>query len=62
MIKRKGKEEPEVTILQRSETVGDEDTSEGRNPDGKEIVQSLVDKIPDDVLERSRARKKKGGS
>ena len=62
VIKRKGKEEPEVTILQRSETVGDEDTSEGRNPDGKEIVQSLVDKIPDDVLEQTRARKKKGGS
>ena len=62
VIKKKGKEEPEVTILQRSETVGDEDTSERRNPDGKEIVQSLVDKIPDDVLERTWARKKKGGS
>ena len=59
VIEGKGKEEPEVTILRRSETVGDEDTSEERNPDGKEIVQSLVDKIPDDILERTRVRKKK---
>ena len=35
VIERKGKEEPEVTILRRSETVGDEDTSEERNPVGK---------------------------
>ena len=59
VIEGKGKEEPEVTVLRRSETVGDEDTSEGRNPDGKEIVQSLVDKVPDDVLERTRFRQKK---
>ena len=59
VIEGKGKEEPEVTILRRSETDGDEDTSEERNPNGKEIVQSLVEKIPDDILERTRVRKKK---
>ena len=59
VIEGNGKEEPEVTILRRSETVGDEDTSEERNPNGKEIVQSLVEKIPDDILERTRVRKKK---
>ena len=59
VIEGKGKEDPEVTILRKSETVGDENTSEERNPDGKEIVQSLVDKIPDDILERTRVRKKK---
>ncbi|XP_063727283.1 uncharacterized protein LOC134854855 [Symsagittifera roscoffensis] len=41
VIERKGKEEPEVTILRRSETVGGENTSGESNPDGKEIVQSL---------------------
>ena len=35
VIERKGKEEPEVTILRRSETVGGENTSEESNPDGK---------------------------
>ena len=59
VIERKGKEEPEVTILQRSETASGENTSEESNPDGKEIVQSLVDKIPEDILERTRVRKKK---
>ena len=59
VIERKGKEEPEVTILRRSETASGENTSEESNPNGKEIVQSLVDKIPDDILERTRVRKKK---
>ena len=59
VIGRKGKEEPEVTILRRSETDSGENTSEESNPDGKEIVQSLVDKIPDDILEWTRVRKKK---
>ena len=59
VIERKGKEEPEVTILRRSETASGENTSEESNPDDKEIVQSLVGKIPDDTLEPTRVRKKK---
>ena len=58
-IEGKGEEEPEVTTLRRSETVGGENSFEESNPDGKEVVQSLVDKIPDDILERTRVRKKK---
>ena len=54
----KGKEEPEVTILRRSEIVSDF-PSKVTNPDGKEVVQSLVEKIPDDILEQTRVRKKK---
>ena len=39
---------------------GSHDTAKGEsNPEGKEIVQSLVDKIPGDILERTRVRKKK---
>ena len=58
VIEGKGKEEPEVTILRRSETVGGENSLEESNPDGKEVVQSLVDEIPEDILERTRVRKK----
>ena len=58
VINEKGKEEPEVTILRRNETVGGEDSLKEKS-DGKEVVQSLVDKIPDDILERTRDRKKK---
>ena len=59
VIEGKGKEEPEVTILRRSETVGGENSLEESNSNGKEVVQRLVDKIPDDILERTRVRKKK---
>ena len=59
VIQEKGKEEPEVTILRRSEIVSDENTSKVTNPDGKKVVQSLVEKIPDDILEQTRVRKKK---
>ena len=58
VIERKGREEPEVTILRRNETVGNADSIRGSNTDGKEVVQSLVDKIPDDILKRTRVRKK----
>ena len=58
VVKEKGKEEPEVTILRRIETGGGEDYLKEKS-DGKEVVQSLVDKIPDDILERTWVRKKK---
>ena len=38
MIERKGREEPEVTILRRDETVGEEDPIRKSNPDGKKAV------------------------
>ena len=59
VIQEKCKEGPEVTILRRSEIVSDKNTSKVTNPDGKEVVQSLVEKIPDDILEQTRVRKKK---
>ena len=59
MIVGKGREEPEVTILRRSETVGNADSLRGSVTDGKEVVRSLVDKIPDNILERTQVRKKK---
>ena len=59
VIQEKGKEEPEVTILRKSGIVSDENTSKVTNPDGKEVVQSLVEKIPDDILEQTRVRRKK---
>ena len=49
MIKEKGKEEPDVTILRGNETGGGEES----------LKEKSVDKIPDDILERTRVRKKK---
>ena len=55
----KGIEEPEVTILRRNETVGNTDPLRGSVTDGKEVVRSLVDKIADNILDRTQVRKKK---
>ena len=57
VIKEKGEEEPEVTILRRNEAGGGEDSL--KKSEGKEVVQSLVDKITDDILERTRVGKRK---
>ena len=57
VIKEKDKEEPEVTILRRNEAGGVKDLKQKSN--GKEVVHSLVDKLPEDILERTRVRKKR---
>ena len=59
MIQEKGKEEPEVTIMRKSGMVSDGSTSKVTNPDGKQVVQSLVEKIPVDILGQTRVRKKR---
>ena len=55
----KSREEPEVTILRRIEAVGIADSPRGCGTDGKEVVRSLVDKISDNIIERTQVRKKK---
>ena len=59
MIQEKGQEEPEVTILRRKETVNNTDSSRGSVTDSKDVVRSLVDKIPENILEQTKVRKKK---
>ena len=59
VVHNKGEEEPEITILRRNEADGSEDSSKERKPDGKEVEHSLVERIPEDILERTMVRKKK---
>ena len=59
MIKEKDKEEPEVTILRRKEADSGEDSMKEKESGEREVVQSLVDKISEVILERTRVRKKK---
>ena len=58
VIQEKGQEEPEVTILRRKETVNDTDSSRGSVTDSKDVVRSLVDKIPENIMEQTKVRKK----
>ena len=59
VIKEKGKEEPEVTILRRKEADSGEDSRKENKSGEREVVRSLVGKIPEDILERTRFRTKK---
>ena len=59
VIKEKGKDEPEVTILRRKEADSGEDSRKENKSGEREVVQSLVGKIPEDILERFRFRRKK---
>ena len=59
VVHNKGEEEPEFTKLRSNEADGSQDSSIERKPDGKEVVQSLVERIPEDILERTMVRKKK---
>ena len=59
VIQEKSQEEPEVTILRRKETLSNTDSSRGSVTDSKDVVRSLVDKIPESILEQTKVRKKK---
>ena len=59
VIKEKGKEESEVTILRRKEADSGEDSRKENKSGEREVVQSLFDKIPEDILEWTRVRRKK---
>ena len=62
VVHTKGEEEPDVTILRINEADGGENSSKERKPDGKEVVQSLVKRIPEETLERTMVRKEEEGS
>ena len=59
VIQEKGQEGPELTILRRKETVNNTDSSKGSVTDSKDVVRSLVDKIPENIFEQTKVRKKK---
>ena len=52
------KDKPKVTILKSGEAAQGEDSTI-RQPDGKEVVRTLVEKIPEDRLRQTSLRKKK---
>ena len=51
VVQERGQEEPEVTIIRRKDTVNDTDSSRGSVTDSKDVVRSLVDKIPENILD-----------
>ena len=52
------REKPEVTILKRGEAAQGKDSTI-RQPDGKEVVRTLIEKIPENILRQTTLRNKK---
>ena len=59
VVRKKDEVEPEVTILGRNDADVSEDSLKEKQPGGKEVVQSLVEKIPEEILKWTMVRKKK---
>ena len=52
------KDKPEVTILKRREAAQGEDSTMKQH-EGKEVVRTLIEKIPEEILRQTTLRKKK---
>ena len=59
VVRNNDKDEPEVTILRRNDAAYGEDSLKEKQPDDKEVVQSLVEQIPEEILRQTIVRKKK---
>ena len=59
VVRNNDEDKPEVTILKRAEAAHGEDSTIGRQPDDKKVVQTLVEKIPDDISRQTTFRKRK---
>ena len=53
VVRSNNKDEPEVTMLSRSEAARGEDSLKEKQLEDKEIVQTLVEKIPEEILRRT---------
>ena len=59
VVRNNDKDEPEVTTLRRNEAAYGEDSLNERQLDEKDVVQSLVQKVPEETLRQTMVRKKK---
>ena len=59
VVRNNDKDKREVTILKRGEAAHGEDSTIGKQPDDKEVVRTLAEKTPEDILIQTTFRKKK---
>ena len=59
VVRTNDKDEPEISILRRDEAAYGEDSLKEKQRDGKDVVQSLEEKIPEEISRRTMVRKKK---
>ena len=58
VISNIGKDKPEVTIMKREETQ-DGSSKRARERENKEVVRSVAERIPEDILRRAKLRRKR---
>ena len=58
VVQTNDKDESEVSKLRRDEAAYSEDTLKEKQLDGKDVVQSLEEKIPEEILRWTMVRKK----
>ena len=49
VVRNNDKDKPEVTILKKREVTHGHDSTIGKQPDDKEVVRTLFEKIPEDT-------------
>ena len=59
VVRSNNKDELDVTIMRKRGAAHGEDTLKEKPPDDKNIVQTLVEKIPEEILRWTTFRKKK---
>ena len=59
IVRNNAKDGPEVTILRRNEAAYGEDSLKEKQLDDKDVVQSLIEKNPEEILRQTMVRKKK---
>ena len=59
VISTRRNDEPEFTIISIEEVSVDEDSMKARQPENKEVVRTLVEKTPEEILRRTTLRRKK---
>ena len=52
-------DEPEITITRRKEVIRDENSMKAGEPENKEMVRKLVEKIREEIQRRTTLRRKK---
>ena len=59
VVSTRRNDEPEFSIMRSNEVSRDENSLKAGEPENKEVVRTLVDKIPDDILRQTTPRRKK---
>ena len=59
VVSTKRNDEPEVAVMRRKEVLCDENSLKTGEPENKEVVRTLVENIPEDILNQTTLRRKK---